>query len=82
MKTVNRTMIAFGIIFGLAGRLVGAYEPVTAVSENAVPLDTRGLAVATEAQNDALDTRSSTTKWSVMSLLNTKKIFRTIIMLK
>jgi len=82
MKTIKKAISVLAILAGLAGWASGAYEPVTAVSENTAALDTRGFAVASEEQNDALDTRSSTTKWSVMSLLNTKKILRTIIMLK
>ena len=82
MKTIKKAISVLAILAGLAGWASGAYEPVTAVSENTAALDTRGFAVATEEQNDALDTRSFTTEWSVMCLLNTKKIIGTVVLLK
>jgi len=65
----------------LAAGLAGATDPVSAVSVEAVALDTRGLSRVTAVEEDDLDTRSYTVDWSEVHKLNTNKIMGTILLL-
>ena len=66
----------------LVAGLAGAEGLCSAVSEAAVPLDTRSLSWVAAVEDGDLDTRSFAVGWSEARKLNTSKIAGTVLLLR
>ena len=80
-KTMRRMAItaAFAATVALLAGLAGA--EVSEVSDEA-RLDTRSVSAETDAEDEALNTRSFVSDWSAARKLNTKKIVGTLILMR
>ena len=83
MKTIKQTNGMMALL--AAGTLLatGVGATVTNVAFSAeMPLDTRSLSQAVVFEDKNLDSRSYTIDWSEESILNTKKIVGTLLLLR
>ncbi len=81
MATTNGTMVSLTIVALLAGLVVGADDPVAAVSDE-VSLDTCSISAVAVPEDQTLDTRSYTEAYSPSRKLTTKKIKGTVILMR